>query len=272
MKKIFTSFLLAAVMLLNGQAVQVSAQSLDGVAIANVYDNAGGMLQAASEESVPAAGTIDFYVPGDGAVASTADVVYELPVPQDIEGVFTKGPVSVEFRDAPTASYHNHTYLSDASNPLPHIRLYGGNYFKVIVADAEISRIEWVIAKGSKGVPTASVGTIAGDGTTTGSSLVWTGSVANGAVEFTLSKQLRFTHMVVTYKKSGSDETALEMLETTGVHYANGVVYNPNNLRMQVFSIQGQKVADTYNDFDMNSLCHGIYVVKAGNAVLKFIK
>ena len=159
-----------------------------------------------SEEPVPAAGTVDFFVPGDGSTASAADLQYELPTAADVSGTYTKGKVTVELIDAPGAQYLNHSYVADASNPVPHIRLYAGNQIKVSVKDAVLTKVEWSIVKSSKGAPTASEGEVSGDGTAAGSVVTWTGSVTDGSVTFDAVKQLRFSHMVVTYEAKGGDD------------------------------------------------------------------
>lgn len=66
--------------------------------------------------------------------------------------------------------------------------------------------------------------------------------------------------------------TALQMIESTGIRYFNNVVYNQNNVRMQVISATGHIVADTTEDFDMNGLAGGVYMVRAKNFVLKIVK
>lgn len=76
---------------------------------------------------------------------------------------------------------------------------------------------------------------------------------------------------ILLHKVNGQG-TALEMIQQTGIRYFNGMLYNQNNVRMEVFNVQGKKVADTTADFDMNYMPNGLYMVRANNAVLKFVK
>ena len=61
-----------------------------------------------------------------------------------------------------------------------------------------ITKVEAVIASGSKGAFTAEIGTVTGTGTSVGSSVTWEGETTDPLV-LTAAKQVRFTYMVVTY-------------------------------------------------------------------------
>ncbi len=76
---------------------------------------------------------------------------------------------------------------------------------------------------------------------------------------------------ILLYKVAGS-ETALDMIQNTGIRYFNGMLYNQNNVRMEVFNVNGQKVADTTSDLDMNAMANGVYMVRANKAILKIVK
>lgn len=68
------------------------------------------------------------------------------------------------------------------------------------------------------------------------------------------------------------DPTSLAQAQAEGIRYIGGVLYNDNNYRLEVFSVTGQKVADTRSNLDMRNLQSGMYLVRFNNQVLKLVK
>ncbi len=93
-----------------------------------------------------------------------------------------------------------------------------------------ITKIEAIIASGSKGVFAAQVGTVTGDGTTVGSSVTWEGSTTEELI-LTASKQVRFTYLIVTYTTSGGGEVVETVAKPT-FSVASGVFTEPFDLTL----------------------------------------
>lgn len=94
-----------------------------------------------------------------------------------------------------------HQKVSSSSSNVTNnaVRWYQGDIMTFTpTAGTAITKVEAIIASGSKGAFSATTGTVEGNGTTVGSSLVWTGESSDPLV-LTAAKQVRFSYMVVTY-------------------------------------------------------------------------
>ncbi|NDV46148.1 T9SS C-terminal target domain-containing protein [Paludibacter sp. 221] len=66
--------------------------------------------------------------------------------------------------------------------------------------------------------------------------------------------------------------TGLSANETESIQYINGIIYNPENIALKVYTAQGKLVAEGNNDIDMNGFGAGMYIVNSGKNSLKIIK
>ncbi len=82
-------------------------------------------------------------------------------------------------------------------------------------AGTTITKIEAVIASGSKGAFSAPIGTVEGKGTTAGSSVTWTGSTTDPLV-LTAVKQVRFSYMVITYSAGAVTKVSQPVITPNG--------------------------------------------------------
>ena len=149
-------------------------------------------------EPVMASGTVDFYVPGENAVPSTADAYYELPNADNgnVElDEYTKEAITVKF-----VTGSSNVSMAYKGNP-PTARWYNKNSIEITVKDYTMTKIEFMSQyNNTKGLPTASTGEITGEATQ-GGVFTWTGVVTDGTLTLTneTGSQLRFSHMIVTY-------------------------------------------------------------------------
>ncbi|MBQ9440357.1 MAG: hypothetical protein IJU35_07200 [Paludibacteraceae bacterium] len=95
-----------------------------------------------------------------------------------------------------------------------------------------------------------------------------------GQARFFINPQasINFYGLAVIFNGEQPYPASIEQAQAEGIRYIGGVVYNDNNQRMQIISAAGQIVADTYNNFDMNHLQSGVYVVRFNNRALKLVK
>lgn len=95
-----------------------------------------------------------------------------------------------------------------------------------------------------------------------------------GQARFFINPQaaINFYGLAVIFNGEQPYPASIEQAHAEGIRYIGGVVYNDNNQRMQIISAAGQIVADTYNNFDMNHLQSGVYVVRFNNRALKLVK
>lgn len=170
----------------------------DGVGVIITFDGQSITVNAETVEPVMASGTVDFYVPGENAVASTADAYYELPnadtEAQNLDE-YSKEAVTVKF--VTNGSNPSKTY---PGNP-PTARWYSKNAIEITIKDYTMTKIEFLSQyDNTKGLPTASTGEITGEATK-GGVFTWTGVVTDGTLTLTneTGSQFRFSHMIVTY-------------------------------------------------------------------------
>lgn len=67
-------------------------------------------------------------------------------------------------------------------------------------------------------------------------------------------------------------ETAVEKLTLNGVWYADGIVYNTENIMLYVYNVNGMLVASGMNNINMNGQVDGMYIVRSAEGALKFVK
>ena len=184
------------------------------------FDGQSITVNAEAVEPVMASGTVDFYVPGEGATASTADAYYELPVAEGGMELdeYTKEAVTIKF-----VTGGSNVSKSYPDNP-PCVRFYQGNTLDVTVSDYTMTKIEWIVASGSKGLPSVTVGEISGENTA-GTVVTWEGAVTDGTLTITADKQFRFTHMIVTYTDGDVPQPAESITFTVEVPEGTPAVY-----------------------------------------------
>ncbi len=61
-------------------------------------------------------------------------------------------------------------------------------------------------------------------------------------------------------------------IETSGIYYSVGTIYNPQGLNLQVFNANGQLVAVGNQNIDMYNAPQGMYIVRCEVGTLKFVK
>ena len=64
----------------------------------------------------------------------------------------------------------------------------------------------------------------------------------------------------------------VEQLEVNGIYYRGGIIYNENNLDLQVYNLNGQLVATGNGNIDMNNTQPGVYIVRHGEFGMKIMK
>lgn len=173
-----------------------------------------------------AATTLDLWVSGDGSTASTAENTYEFAI-GELSSVEAQG-----FQLAFVTGGSNATaaFAKDQYNAVPHVRAYAGNSLTVSVPDGTtMTKIEWKIQANSKGAPTASEGTITGEGTTSGSLVTWAGSINGGTLTLNFVKQMRFSHMVITYEAGEAPAVAKPRLNLASQEYFEPITINVTN-------------------------------------------
>lgn len=70
----------------------------------------------------------------------------------------------------------------------------------------------------------------------------------------------------------GGSPTGLDEIATSGIYYRQGVLYNPNQVMLYLYSATGQLMATGKNDIDMQAMPYGVYMARTQNEVLKFVK
>lgn len=66
--------------------------------------------------------------------------------------------------------------------------------------------------------------------------------------------------------------SAVENLTLNGVWYADGIVYNTENVMLYVYNVNGMLVASGMNNINMNGQTDGMYIVRSAEGALKFVK
>lgn len=65
---------------------------------------------------------------------------------------------------------------------------------------------------------------------------------------------------------------ALNVVTLDGVTYANGIVYNAENLPLQIYSVSGVLMKSGNNDIDITSFERGIYIICSDRGAMKIVK
>lgn len=65
---------------------------------------------------------------------------------------------------------------------------------------------------------------------------------------------------------------ALNVVTLEGVTYANGIVYNAENLPLQIYSVSGVLMKSGSNDIDITSFERGIYIICSDRGAMKIVK
>lgn len=70
----------------------------------------------------------------------------------------------------------------------------------------------------------------------------------------------------------GNTQVGVKNITEMNVFYCNGVIYNPNNLNLKVYNMQGQLVATGSENISVENIVRGAYIVKSEQSFVKFIK
>ncbi len=65
---------------------------------------------------------------------------------------------------------------------------------------------------------------------------------------------------------------ALNVVTLEGVTYADGIVYNTENLPLQIYSVSGMLMKSGCNDIDITSFERGIYIICSDRGAMKIVK